>query len=211
MTGDGGPRRPRPPIAGLTGNVAAGKSTVAQMWRRAGVPVASADEFAREAVAPGSAALARVEELFGSQVVRADGKMDRGAVRRIVFADPGAKRTLEAVVHPVVGRLRDAWTEAQQARGAKFVVWEVPLLYETGMDAEVDLVVFVDAPARVRRKRVMETRGLPREEAEAVMAAQAPAPTKRRRADIVVDNGGSREALAERAAEALDALRRRLR
>lgn len=198
-------------IAGLTGNVAAGKSTVAEMWRRAGVPVASADEFAREAVAPGSAALAQIAELFGSQVVGTDGRMDRGAVRRIVFADAGAKRKLEAVVHPVVRRLRDEWTEAQRARGAEFVVWEVPLLYETSMDGEVDLVVFVDAPAGVRRKRVMETRGLAGEEAEAVMAAQAPAAAKHRRADVVVDNGGSREALAERAAEALDALRRRLR
>lgn len=198
-------------IAGLTGNVAAGKSAVAEAWRRAGVPVASADDFAREAVAPGSAALARIVELWGSQVIGTNGKMDRRAVRRIVFADPEARRKLEAVVHPVVKRLRDKWTEAQRAQGAKLVVWEIPLLYETGMDEEVDVVVFVDAPADVRRRRVMEVRGLPREEAEAVMAAQAPAPAKRRRADIVVNNGGNREALAKRAAEALDALRRRLR
>lgn len=198
-------------IAGLTGNVAAGKSAVAEAWRGAGVPVASADEFAREAVAPGSAGLAQVAELFGARVVGAGGALDRAAVRRIVFADPGARRCLEAVVHPVVRALRDEWTEAQREREAGLVAWEAPLLYETGMDAEVDVVVFVDAPADLRRARIMESRGLARAEAQAVMDAQAPAAEKRRRADFVVRNDGSREALAAQAAEVLDALRRSVR
>ncbi len=196
-------------IVGLTGNVAAGKTAVAEMWRGAGVPVASADEFARRAVAPGSAALARIAELFGEGIVGADGEMDRAAVRRIVFADTGARRRLEAVVHPVVRVLRDEWTEARRARGAELVAWEAPLLYETGMDGEVDVVVVVDAPADLRRRRVMERRGLASEEALAVMEAQASAGDKRRRADFVVANDGSLEALAARAAEVLDALRGR--
>lgn len=201
----GGERAPL--VAGLTGNVAAGKSAVAALWKDAGVPVASADEFARRAVEPGSAALARIAGMFGADLVGADGALDRAALRRIVFADPGARRRLEAVVHPVVRTLRDEWTEMQEAEGAALVVWEVPLLYETGLDAEVDVVVFVDAPADLRRRRLMESRGLAREEAQAVMDAQAPAADKRRRADFVVDNGGSREALAARAAEALEGLR----
>ena len=195
-------------IAGLTGNVAAGKSEVAELWRRAGVPVLSADELAREAVEPGTQALVRIAELFGPGVVRADGTLDRAAVRRIVFRDDGARRLLEAVVHPEVKRLRDEWTGRQRDTGAELVVWEIPLLFETGMEAEVDVVVVVDAPAGVRRRRIVETRGLGDAEAGAVMEAQSPAAEKRRRADFVVENAGTRAELAERAAAVMAALGR---
>lgn len=193
-------------VVGLTGNVAAGKSAVAELWRRAGVPVLSADELAREVTAPGTPALARVAELFGPEVIGADGTLDRAAVRRVVFGDEGARRRLEAVVHPGVRRLRDAWTWRRRENGAELVVWEIPLLFETGMHDEVDVVVVVDAPAEVRRRRIVETRGLGDEEAAAVMEAQLPAEGKRRRADFVVDNRGTRAELAKRAAGVLKAL-----
>lgn len=196
-------------IAGLTGNVGAGKSTVAELWRRAGVPVASADEFARRVVAPGSPALARVAELFGPEALGPDGAMDRAAVRRIVFRDPEARRRLEAVVHPEVKRLRDEWTAKQRAAGVRLAAWEVPLLFETGMEREVDAVVLVDAPASLRRRRIMETRGVNEAEADAVIAAQQPAEEKRPLAGWVVENGGTRAELAARAAQVLNDLRRR--
>ena len=196
-------------IAGLTGNVGAGKSTVAELWRRAGVPVASADEFARQAVAPGSRALARIAELFGPGVVGPSGAMDRAAVRRIAFRDPEARRRLEAVVHPEVKRLRDEWTEAQRSAGVRLAAWEVPLLFETGMEREVDVVVLVDAPVSVRRKRIMETRGLSEAEADAVIEAQHPAEEKRMLAGCVMENGGTQAELADRAAEVLEELKRR--
>ena len=193
-------------VVGLTGNVAAGKSAVAELWRDAGVPVLSADELAREVVAPGTPALARVAEVFGPEVMGAGGTLDRAAVRRIVFGDEEARRRLEAIVHPGVGRLRDAWTRRRRENGAELVVWEIPLLFETGMQDEVDVVVVVDAPPAVRRRRIVETRGLGDEEAAAVMEAQLPAEGKRRRADFVVDNQGTRAELAERAAGVLKAL-----
>ncbi|MDE2975043.1 MAG: dephospho-CoA kinase [Gemmatimonadota bacterium] len=196
-------------VAGLTGSAAAGKSAVAELWRRGGVPVASADELAREAVEPGTEALVRIADIFGPEVMRADGTLDRAAVRRIVFRDDGARRRLEALVHPEVRRLLDEWTGRRRDAGAQLVVWEVPLLFETGMEDEVDAVVVVDAPRNVRRRRLVETRGLGGEEADAVMAAQLPAAEKRRKADLVVDNGGTRGELAERAAEALRLLRAR--
>lgn len=196
-------------VVGLTGNVAAGKSTVAELWRDAGVPVVSADQLARTAVEPGSAALARIVDLFGKAVLTEDGSLDRAAVRRRVFRDGEALRHLEAIVHPEVGRLRDEWTEDRRAEGAPLVVWEIPLLFETGMEAEVDVVVVVDAPAEVRRERIVKTRGMTREEADAVMAAQQPSDAKRSRADIVLDGGGTREELAAAAAEALRGLRLR--
>lgn len=196
-------------IAGLTGNVGAGKSTVAELWRRAGVPVASADEFARTAVAPGTATLDRVAELFGPEALGPDGAMDRAAVRRIVFGDPEARRRLEAVVHPEVKRLRDEWTAAQRAAGVRLAAWEVPLLFETGMEREVDVVVLVDAPVSLRRRRIMEARGATEAEADAVIAAQRPAEEKRARAEWIVENGGTRAELAAQAAQVLEELRRR--
>ena len=194
-------------VVGLTGNVAAGKSAVAELWRGAGVPVVSADELARAAVAPGTEALAGIAELFGPGVIRDDGMLDRAAVRGIVFRDEEALRALEAIVHPEVRRLRDEWTTEQREAGAEVVVWEIPLLFETGMEGEVDVVVVVDASAGVRRRRIVETRGLTETEAEAVMAAQLAAGEKRRRADVVVENAGTREELAARAAEVLGVLR----
>ena len=196
-------------VVGLTGNVAAGKSAVAELWRGVGVPVVSADELARAAVAPGTEALTGIAELFGPEVIREDGMLDRAAVRGIVFRDEEALRALEAIVHPEVRRLRDEWTAEQREAGAEVVVWEIPLLFETGMEGEVDVVVVVDAPADVRRRRIVETRGLTEAEAEAVMRAQLAADEKRRRADVVVENAGAREELAARAAEVLGVLRGR--
>lgn len=196
-------------IVGLTGNVAAGKSAVAELWREAGVPVVSADQLARAAVEPGSAALARIADLFGADALNDDGTLDRAAVRRIVFHDEEALRRLEAIVHPEVRRLRDDWTGRRRQEGAPLVVWEIPLLFETGMENDVDVVVVVDAPAEVRRRRVVETRGMTEAEAEAVMAAQQPAEAKRSRADIVLANAGTRAELAAGAAEALARLRER--
>jgi len=196
-------------VVGLTGNVAAGKSTVAELWRDAGVPVASADRLARVAVEPGSDALAQIVDLFGNDALNEDGSLDRAAVRRRVFRDEEALRSLEAIVHPQVRRLRDEWTDRQRAEGAPLVVWEIPLLFETGMEAEVDVVIVVDAPPDVRRRRIVETRGMTREEAEAVMAAQQPAEAKRSRADIVLNNGEGRTELVAAAAEVLRRLRSR--
>lgn len=195
-------------VVGLTGNMAAGKSAVAGLWRRAGVPVVSADELAREAVAPGSDGLARVEGLLGPGVVGADGSLDRAAVRRIVFRDREARRGLEAIVHPEVRRLRDAWTGERRREGAEVVVWEIPLLFETGMEREVDVVVLVDAPEEVRRRRAIETRGLSGEEVDGMMRAQMAVAGKRAGADFVIDNGGTMEELASRAAEVLARIRR---
>lgn len=196
-------------IVGLTGNVGAGKSAVAELWRRAGVPVVSADELARRATAPGSQATAQIAEQFGTDVLDDDGALNRSALRAIVFRDAEARRRLEAVVHPVVRRLRDDWTRAQREAGAELVAWEVPLLFETGMDREVDVVVLVDAPEAVRRRRIVVSRGLSEAEASAVMAAQAPVRGKRRRAAFVLDNDGTLEQLAARAAEVLAAVRGR--
>lgn len=192
---------------GLTGNVASGKSTVARLWEEAGVPVVSADELARQAVAPGSAGLRRVVEVFGESVLAADGSMDRERVREIVFDDPEARERLETIVHPVVWRLRDQWVEARREEGASLVVCEIPLLFETGRESAFDAVVFVDAPEEVRLTRMVEDRGFDRADAQKIMGAQMDPATKRERAHHVILNAGSLDELSDDAMRVLGALR----
>jgi dephospho-CoA kinase len=193
----------------LTGNVASGKSAVADVWTRAGVSVVSADVLSRHAVAPGTPGLREVREAFGDGVLAADGTLDRAAVRRRVFEDEDARRRLEAILHPRIRELRAGWLRERAEAGDRLVVAEIPLLYETGLEVEFDVVVLVDAPPRVRLARLTTLRGLSEEEARRVMAAQMDPDAKRRRADVVIDNDGTLAALQARAAEVLRALRAR--
>ncbi|MEX2466897.1 MAG: dephospho-CoA kinase [Gemmatimonadota bacterium] len=195
---------------GLTGSIASGKSTVAELWAAAGVPVASADVFARRAVEPGSPGLAEVRTAFGDDVLAPDGALDRAALREIVFRDEGARARLEAIVHPRVQAQREAWLAEQAARGAELVVSEIPLLFETDAGAAFDVTVMVDAPEAVRLERIIGGRGLDEDEARRMMAAQMPDAEKRARADLVIDNGDSLEALEARAMEVLAELSARV-
>lgn len=193
----------------LTGSIASGKSSVAALWAAEGVPVASADDFAREAVAPGSPGLDAVRASFGEGVLAPDGSLDRAALRARVFRDDEARRRLEAIVHPVVRALRDAWFQARVAAGDPLAVSEIPLLFETGMRDSFDVTVLVDAPEAERLRRLVEDRGLDEGEARSMMAAQMPSEEKRALADVVIDNAGTRDALAGRALEVLQELRMR--
>jgi len=187
---------------GLTGSIAAGKSTVAEVWAAAGVPVASADVFARRAVEPGSQGLAEVLAAFGEGVLASDGSLDRAALRARVFGDDAARARLESIIHPRVREQREAWVAEQAARGEPLVVSEIPLLFETGSEGDFDVTVVVDAPEEVRLARLVGDRGLQEQEARRMMAAQMSASEKRARADHVLDNAGSREEVRA-AAEAL--------
>lgn len=194
---------------GLTGNVASGKSSVAEAWRRAGARVIDADVLAREAVVPGSPALAAIRARFGDDVIDAAGALDRAALRRTVFADPAARADLEAIVHPEVARLRAQAEARAREEGLDLVVHEIPLLYETELHREMDTVVLVHAPEAVRIERMVSGRGLTEAEARAIMDAQMPADAKRARADIVIENDAGIGALTRRALEVLAELRRR--
>lgn len=182
-------------IVGLTGNIAAGKSAVAARLAAHGVPIVDADLLAREAVAPGSPALAAIAARFGASMLRPDGTLDRAALRQLVFRDDAARAALDAIVHPEVARLRAAAVERLRAAGATLVVCDIPLLFETGLDREMDRIVLVDAPADVRRERLLRDRGLSASDADAMIAAQMPAERKRPLAHYVIENDGSRDAL----------------
>ncbi len=194
---------------GLTGNVASGKSTVADAWRAAGARVIDADVLAREAVAPESPGLVAVRRRFGDDVFDANGALDRAALRRTVFADPAARRDLEGIVHPEVARLRADAERAAEAEGAKLVVHEIPLLFETGLDREMHVVVLVHSPDELRLARLIEKRGLTDSEARAMMEAQIPAASKLERADIVLRNESTTADLKRRALDVLVQLRKR--
>jgi dephospho-CoA kinase len=193
----------------LTGNVASGKSAVAEEWRRLGAPIIDADELAREVIQPGSPGHARVVERFGSSVLTAEGAVDRARLRDIVFNDEARRQQLESILHPEIRRLRAEREAALAAAGAEIVVNVIPLLYEVGMAGEFDVVVLVDAPEEVRLARIVEKRGLSVEQARRMIAAQMPATEKRRRATIVIENDATLEALAQRARTVWDSIRMR--
>lgn len=180
---------------GLTGNIASGKSTVAEVWSGLGASVVDADVLAREAVAPGTPALRAIARSFGPEVLDESGRLDRAGLRRLVFDDPAARRRLEEIVHPAVARLRDEREAALEADGVRIVVHDIPLLFEVGLESEFDRVVLVDAPAELRFRRLVENRDLPEPEARAMVDAQMPAERKRGKADLIIENGGSLEEL----------------
>ncbi|PZF29796.1 dephospho-CoA kinase [Curtobacterium sp. MCPF17_051] len=183
-------------IIGLTGGIAAGKSTVSRRWTEHGAVLVDADRLARDAVAPGSPGLAQVAERFGSSVIAADGSLDRPALGSIVFADPAARKDLEAITHPEVWRLaQQAFDAAEAADPDAVVVYDVPLLAEArgSRPLRFDAVVVVDAPAAQRIERLVEHRGMPRDEAERRVAAQASDADRLALADHVVDATGTLE------------------
>jgi len=193
----------------LTGNIASGKSSVARVWARLGAPVIDADVLARRAVEPGSPALDRIARAFGPEVLEPGGGLNREAMREIVFRDEAARRRLEAIVHPEVARLRAEEERRLEREGARVVVNDIPLLFEAGLEDEFDVVVLVDAPEAVRLDRLVRDRGLDPEEARRMIAAQMPAESKRRRADIVIDNVGTLEELEASAERVWRELERR--
>ncbi|HEY8483220.1 MAG TPA: dephospho-CoA kinase [Longimicrobiales bacterium] len=194
---------------GLTGNIASGKSTVAEVWRRLGARVIDADELARRAVEPGTPGLERVVREFGPEVLDERGRLDRAALRRIVFRDPEARRRLEAIVHPEVRRLRAEEEARARAEGVRILVHDIPLLFELGMEKEFDVVVLVDARPELRLERLVRERGLSEEEARRMIEAQMPSEAKRPKADLVIENEGTREELEAKAKEAWRELERR--
>jgi dephospho-CoA kinase len=180
----------------LTGNIASGKSTVAALLASHGATIIDADQLARDAVAPGSAGLSAVVDRFGEDVLLPDGTLDRAALRQRVFRDPAAREALNAIVHPTVRRLRDEAIAAAVARGDRVIISDIPLLFEVGLEHAFDGVIVVDAPPAERLARIVRDRGLSEADAQAMIDAQWPSARKRAGATWIVDNTGSRDALA---------------
>ena len=177
-------------IIGLTGGIGMGKSTAAAVFRRAGIPVFDADATVHALQARGGRAVRAIERAFPG-TVRGDA-VDREALRRAVLGNPDALRRLEAIVHPLVRDAERAFVARARRRGARAVVLDIPLLFETGGEARVDRVVVVSAPRDVQAGRLRKRRRMTEQQIEAVIARQMPDREKRRRADVVVPTGLSR-------------------
>jgi dephospho-CoA kinase len=187
---------------GLTGGIASGKSTVARLFAALGVPVIDTDAIARDVVAPGSPALARIVAAFGPQFLAPDGTLDRRRLRAHVFADEAARRRLEEILHP---EIRAATRAASQSASGPYQIIVVPLLVESGFDREVDRVLVVDCESDTQRRRLIERDGEDPAQVERMLAAQADRAARLARADDVITNDGSREELRE----AVETLHRR--
>lgn len=172
---------------GLTGGIASGKSTVAKLFAALGVPIIDADEVARDVVAPGTALLATLGETFGPGILQPSGALDRRALRNVVFADPDARRTLEGLMHPAIRAETDRRIAA--ARGP-YVMLAIPLLAETNGKGRVDRVLVVDCPEDVQIRRLQARDGSTREQALAILAAQATRTQRLAIADDVIRNDG---------------------
>ncbi|TFD68658.1 dephospho-CoA kinase [Cryobacterium gelidum] len=184
-------------LIGLTGGIASGKSTVAKRLASLGAVGIDADQLAREVVEPGTPGLAAIATEFGDAILLADGTLNRPALGAIIFSDPNRRERLNAITHPAVRRLtRDRVAAAGAADPHAIVVYDVPLLAEAiaGGLVTFDLIVVVHADAEVRIERMVELRGLTREEATHRIAAQASDADRLALADVVIDNNGTFDA-----------------
>ncbi len=185
-------------VLGVTGGIATGKSSVADMFGELGAVVVSADELARQAVAPGTDALHSLVDRFGREILAGDGSLDRAALAAVVFNDDAARAELNRITHPAIARLAEQRLAGLRGEGHALIVYEAPLLFEAGAEARVDRVLVVTAAPALQLQRLMARDDIGRDEALAKIAAQMPLPDKVARADYVIDNSGS---MAETKAE----------
>jgi dephospho-CoA kinase len=169
----------------LTGSIGMGKSTVAKMFEDAGVPVFDADAVVRRLQGPGGALVDRIGESFPGTV--RSGTLDRDCLAHIVLADRSKLKALEEIVHPAVQNWRQAFIDEHSEAPA--LLFEIPLLFETGAEKQFDKIVVVSAPAEIQRERVLRRQGMTVEKLESILERQMPDEEKRRRADFVIDTG----------------------
>jgi len=179
-------------VLGLTGGIGSGKSMVASMFAQLGADVIDADQLAREVVQPGQPALEEIAAAFGRDILLPDGRLDRGMLARIIFADPVARARLNAITHP---RIQERMATEMALRGSRpgVLIVDIPLLFENDRTSSVESVIVVWVDPKTQLRRLIERDGLTADEARQRIAAQMPLDEKRARADLVVDNSGSRE------------------
>ena len=189
---------------GLTGGIGAGKSSVAAMLEAHGAVLVDADQIARELVEPGGAALAELVTEFGPRILREDGSLSRGELAALAFSDPRATDRLNAIMHPLIRA--EAQRRIAAVPEAPVVVYDMPLLVETGQADLVDVVVVVDVPEETQVDRAVRLRGLDEEDVQRRMSVQASREARLAEADVVIDNSGD----LDRTAAQVDTLWRTL-
>lgn len=188
-------------IIGLTGGIASGKSTVAEILKHLGIVVIDADQLAREVVAPGEAPYAAIVAEFGREILNENLTINRAALGKIIFSDPAARLRLEAITHPAIGSKAEEELLRLRQEGVPVVVYMAPLLIESGATSRVDEVWVVYVDAGTQLKRVMARDAIDREEAALKLAAQMPMEVKKLYGSVVIDNRGTIEELATQVQE----------
>ena len=194
-------------VIGLTGSIGMGKSTTAAMFEAEGVPAHDADAEVHALYDVGGKAVPLIEAAFPGVVK--DGRVDRAALSHRVVGDAAALKQLEEIVHPLMGEARAAFFDAARQAGKVLVLVDVPLLFETGGEAKVDVVVVVSAPAEQQRDRVLAREAMTPEKFAAILARQMPDAEKRKRADFVIDTGRGIDAAHEQVKAVISSLRHR--
>jgi dephospho-CoA kinase len=182
-------------VIGLTGGVATGKSTAAKGFEALGVPVLDADGLAHLAIEPSQGAYDRLVEAFGSGILTDSSCIDRRKLRELLVSDPQAKKQIEAIVHPEVLRLGLKKMEKFERKGARWLLFEVPLLFETGLEKVLSPVIVVYCPRSIQVERLIMRDKMALEDALGLLEAQKDIEEKRRLADFVLDNTGPFHAL----------------
>lgn len=177
-------------IIGLTGSIASGKSTVANLLKDRGYPIVDADEIARLVVEPGSPVLHEIETVFGAEVICDDGSLNRAAMGRLVFGDDKKREQLNAIIHPAIRKELILQKESHLAAGAKTVILDIPLLFENKLHAYVEKILVVSVTPEVQKERLMSRNQLSESEADSRIASQLPMDIKEQGADAVIDNNG---------------------
>lgn len=175
----------RPFTIGLTGSIGMGKTETAKLFGRLGIPVYDADAAVHALYEAGGGAVAPIEAAFPGAI--ADGRVDRGRLGTIVAGDEEAFKRLENIVHPLVAQAREQFLEAAEKRGEPLVVLDIPLLFETKGESQMDAIVVVSAPASVQRARALAREGMTEEKLDAIQARQVHDSEKRAKADFVVE------------------------
>ena len=175
---------------GLTGGIGSGKSTFGALLQKRGAALVDSDQIARQVTGPGGAAIAAIVQRFGPEFVDDTGALDRGRMRELAYSAPDARTALEAIVHPLVSLHSSQQAQAAEDAGTRVIVFDVPLLVESGRWVQrLDTVIVIDCPPALQIQRVMSRSGLNRSTVEAILAAQSPRNIRRASADIVVHNG----------------------
>ena len=183
----------------VTGSIGSGKSTVCSVFKELGAAVISADELARQAVLPGSQALKEIVLTFGADVLNPDGTLNRQKLAQIIFADPFKRKTLEKITHPVIKALAEKEFQAAKAQNPPLIVYDCPLLFETGLDKSgFQKIILVAADEESSLKRIVARDNTTEAEARTRLASQMPLAEKRTRADVVIENSGTLEELREK-------------
>jgi dephospho-CoA kinase len=182
----------RIPLIGLTGGIGSGKTAVSDLLAKLGAGIVDTDLIAHQITAPHGGAIALIEKQFGSDFIAADGALNRDKMRSLVFAKPEARKSLEAITHPLIRQETIRQAQNLSKEGSPYLVFVVPLLIESGFWMElIDRLVLVDCPEETQIQRVMQRSNLPEEEVKRILAAQASREERLKHADIVIENQGS--------------------